>query len=596
MLYRENPRAVRVRPSQGDGGIDVLIPNEQRAGAVDVYQIKKFAENLTSSQKSQIEGSYRRLAEQVSSDDTLIVENWYLLMPLDPTPQNQKWFNGMPGQVLAKLENEAAGLKKAGKSLVTKEQVRRIREWQEDPANSSVWKGLIACESLVADHPSVIDYYLYGGRDRIESTVRQVASLLSTDRELRRDSTGPDVQPIDLKENLRNLQGLLDMDPHFRYGVSLDPNTPELLPEEDLVAATQETDPEGRCLTFRIYTRFDEALNQRPVPVKLNFAFAADSPESQAYDKWRKYGRPTTLPAKITMDLPGGLGGEYLAGQVSIGVPPDRKPYRIRHRLVAADGTPLADITLNMEPATVGPGGNGSWMKGADAAGGSAIECSVDFEGSDAQITTTFGDFTGSDVDDALAVARFLSHWASGNKLEVAGEKGRFFPFMDLGTVTEAPLGEYVLRALEAMSTIQTRITQPIHVPDFFKMTKAELAPILDAAALVAGQELIGTWSETKVQRIENFEQEDVECEILVLDNYAVKINGKELFLGVSSTNLTSARFSFVKEGCVLVPAYNDRFTRRLDVNADRRPPNEPNIKYRRIFRAGPVEESAGPS
>ena len=54
LLCRENPSAVRVRASRGDGGIDVLAPAENGAG-VAVYQVKSFSSNLTASQKAQVE-------------------------------------------------------------------------------------------------------------------------------------------------------------------------------------------------------------------------------------------------------------------------------------------------------------------------------------------------------------------------------------------------------------------------------------------------------------------------------------------------------------------------------------------------------------
>jgi hypothetical protein len=51
LLCRENPSAVRIRPSRGDGGIDVLAPSRDGIG-VAVYQVKSFAGNLTQSQRA----------------------------------------------------------------------------------------------------------------------------------------------------------------------------------------------------------------------------------------------------------------------------------------------------------------------------------------------------------------------------------------------------------------------------------------------------------------------------------------------------------------------------------------------------------------
>lgn len=51
-ICRKNPSARRIRPSRGDGGIDVYVPLGDNH--VVVYQVKKFAENLTSNQLTQI--------------------------------------------------------------------------------------------------------------------------------------------------------------------------------------------------------------------------------------------------------------------------------------------------------------------------------------------------------------------------------------------------------------------------------------------------------------------------------------------------------------------------------------------------------------
>ncbi|MGH3267929.1 MAG: hypothetical protein ACRDN1_02495, partial [Trebonia sp.] len=59
LLCRENPAAVRPRPSRGDGGIDILVPLDN-AGTVAVYQVKSFKFNLTQGQKAQAERSFRR--------------------------------------------------------------------------------------------------------------------------------------------------------------------------------------------------------------------------------------------------------------------------------------------------------------------------------------------------------------------------------------------------------------------------------------------------------------------------------------------------------------------------------------------------------
>jgi predicted AAA+ superfamily ATPase len=70
LLCSRYPNAVRVRPSQGDGGIDVFVPGPAGFGAERaVYQVKKFSENLTSSQKRKIKRSYQRVVDDLPAEE-----------------------------------------------------------------------------------------------------------------------------------------------------------------------------------------------------------------------------------------------------------------------------------------------------------------------------------------------------------------------------------------------------------------------------------------------------------------------------------------------------------------------------------------------
>lgn len=69
------------------------------------------------------------------------------------------------------------------------------------------------------------------------------------------------------------LHAVLDTDPHFRYGISFDPQPPELRPEPGLLAAQQETMQDGRTLTFKIFARSAQSLDERQIPLELMFNF-----------------------------------------------------------------------------------------------------------------------------------------------------------------------------------------------------------------------------------------------------------------------------------------------------------------------------------
>lgn len=105
LLYNKYGRAVRVRPAQGDYGIDVLIPSTAAPEPWDIYQIKKFATNLEPGHKTQIEKSFSRLLLGIVRRGFKI-SNWYLVMPLDPTPDNLNWFADLPEKAI-KLAKKA---------------------------------------------------------------------------------------------------------------------------------------------------------------------------------------------------------------------------------------------------------------------------------------------------------------------------------------------------------------------------------------------------------------------------------------------------------------------------------------------------------
>jgi hypothetical protein len=48
LMCRENPNAERIRPSSGDGGIDVRVPV---GTGFEIYQVKRFAQNLAAARR-----------------------------------------------------------------------------------------------------------------------------------------------------------------------------------------------------------------------------------------------------------------------------------------------------------------------------------------------------------------------------------------------------------------------------------------------------------------------------------------------------------------------------------------------------------------
>ncbi|WP_327097126.1 hypothetical protein OIE68_45935 [Nocardia vinacea] len=551
LLYNEHQRAWRIRPSQGDYGIDVIVPRDVGGSTVwDVYQIKKFALNLDDSQKRQVEKSFRRLMIGLVRRG-FPLGDWYLVMPLDPTTDNLSWFEKMPDTVIDDMFAEnpklAISAEERDKPLTIDEQAI-IRAWRQAPGRIIEWHGLNYCEAMIAKHWYVQDYYLNGGRERLKNAVADVAKILQRDITLRdNDSETSVLTPAEIREHLVRVQGALDGDPHFRYGVSLDPHRPELREERDLLAAAQEIASDGSCLTFRIYQRFDESLNERPIPIRLVYAFEDPGFDQRAFDRWRKYGTPATFPASVDVDLPGGLALTGTASVVRVSAARNRR-YEIRLRVSAPTG-PVGREHLFKMTSTTGPDGTGVWTRGIDASGLITTEGLIDRSGEHGHLSFTLRDTTGLEAAVVLPAMEFLASMTHPNTLQL-GEK--YGPFHDFHQI---PVGQQLihpqgLKYLRALATLQTHTTTPILVPELTNLTVTDFRNVISAASLIEEPVVVGTW--------EPFECDVTNGDLDLDDHYQMAFDSeliteigsqKVTIPGVVTTTMMSARMEDLSDG-----------------------------------------------
>lgn len=174
LISLEEHDAIKIRPSRGDGGIDLIVYPDTET--VNVYQIKKFAENLKSSQKAQIENSWKELLT-TTADLHLKINNWHLVMPLDPTNENLRW----------------------------------AKELVEPSGTKFIWDGLSRVDGWASKHPEVINYYFSNGKEEVSEYAAKLLSLANL----------PDCSdPAILESRLRDLCSNLDkLDPYYAYSV-----------------------------------------------------------------------------------------------------------------------------------------------------------------------------------------------------------------------------------------------------------------------------------------------------------------------------------------------------------------------------------------
>lgn len=544
LVFNEHPRATRIRPSRGDFGVDVLVPHARDASLLDVWQIKSFAVNLDSSQKRQIEDSVQRVLLGLVRRGIRLAD-WYLVMPLDPTLENAiDWFEAMPDVVISRMfaNTELA---------LTDEEKTLIEAWRSAPGRIIDWKGLTYCETLAAKFWFVPDYYLHGGSERIKRAVTEVAKILQRDLTLPTDDTAAAsssiLDPGELREHLTRLGHALDGDPHFRYGVSVDPVAPSLPPEPGLIAAAQEVAPDGMCVTFRIYARFDEAVNERPIPIKLRFQFESGSVEQKAFNEWRKYGKLLTAEVGIDSDLPGGLDGSFEVATATIS-PADGRKGETRYRIVTPNGGVVSELRFSAI-STSGVDRTGVYVEGHDASGLVSIEAHLDVTDQSGKVEFSFGDPTGREAAEVAPAVEFAAGLSQPNRLQIAGKLGPFHPFRDIPEAG-TPLPSFVARYVSALAALQPQTVTPIMIPDLGTVTGEQAHRVFTAAKLLDGQTIIGTWKAFEFETDGSIAIESGgHYQIATIEPLIVTVGDQALSLGATETILLSATLTDVGDG-----------------------------------------------
>lgn len=461
MLCRQFPLANRLRPAQGDGGIDVMVPVGD--GRVDIYQVKGFTGTVTSGQKGQVKDSLDRVAANAN----VSIRDWYLVVPVNPTPPLKfDWFEAL-----------AAG-------------------YDFD----CHWFGLDHCEGLAAAYPEVVSYYLGDGRRDLEQALADLRAI--SPLALSGQTPGQLATLQDLAEPfMAAVESINRSDPHFRYEVMVTKHPPFSLtspppaqPDGLDVAAVVSQGQEGRSgvLTILIFPRYIEALADRPitgdfvVPVDSN-----GSPIDAAASSFLEFGVAGEFAVKdLTADLPGGLGEEATDAVVRVGpVTGDAAaPYELRFVTVNEQGEPLGEALCFMEPATVGVGPNpGVHVKGTSSSGLFEIQLPIRPGEGALTIRFTITGFAGKEPAAIQSDVWFLHSLASASSLRVGRRFGPTTSAASVGETFAALFDERLVRLIDDLAVIQREAVGDLKLPELEEIDSRTTRDIRITATLLRG-------------------------------------------------------------------------------------------------------------
>lgn len=497
LISLEERDAIKIRPSRGDGGIDLIVYLD--AETVNVYQIKKFAENLKSSQKAQIENSWQELSE-TTANLHVKVNSWHLVMPLDPTNENLRW----------------------------------AKELVEPSGSKFIWDGLSRVDGWASKHPEVIDYYFSNGKEEVSEYAAKLLSMANL----------PDCSnPAILENRLRDLCSNLDkLDPYYAYSVhvlseydkrdDLYPRVPGVVMSQILVT------PGAGRIAIDVIEKTPIASMLHPLTFSVKIIAETDDEKEQAQN-FIEYGMPfTSLPAEVidqAYQLPVGRSCDGIRKGIikALDLPASNC---IRTASLFWEG--CGELRLIVDKATHGT--KGVFFSAHDATETFSLnfKCNDSQSGGVINYKFSFNKLANKRSQDVARSYRFLSE-ANDKKVDLRFNDRSilYFNLCITGDLIDKVNDIYSLAI--ALETVNRTADNEMPFPDLCEATRGEISNLRVAARLLDGEAVVYSWEShgfnLEGDEVQNFEYPSLARWIKPL---AVKLGSKEAFCGYAQTTL----------------------------------------------------------
>lgn len=478
-------RGNQIRPSQGDRGIDVQIPTSD---GWRIYQVKRFSTNLAGSAKQQIKESWERFTREVVP--VRDIRSWSLVLPLEPTPQNETWFNEV---------TSGAGFE----------------------VN---WVGRAILDAWAAADPKLTAYFFGGGEDRLHDLM---ATALSGAQPPHGDG---DPLLSSIQQRMQALGSALDeVDPFYRYELELrSGNLADLSPEESmtqferpgLVHSTLEQVDSRQYLITHVIARSEVSVSLRPIKGTYNFTPSTPE-ETAALERWVYYGAPLTNATGSVVKTEGPPGttlapSSSTTAWVISPLEDDQLP-PLEIRLVDSSGTAALTVPVSSATRSGAVRGSGIWLR-AEIGPAAAFEYFVGSEGREDSIVVKTDTAVGASAA-AVAPAVDLISRLPGHSLHLAVQGGSLvmppFTFED-NPVSHAAVGYAAF--IQALMVLQRNTFGRVVVPAPGEVTDGGAKRLLRLAALLDGRRVTGRFSAYPVSSVKFFADWDESERPLIIE------------------------------------------------------------------------------
>jgi hypothetical protein len=463
-VNREHVDSVRITPSRGDGGVDILDRGAGPDGTDEVHQVKSYTEPLSAKQKGEVEDSLNTLMKDPRWAE-LNVKVWYLVTPWDPTPEAEAW----------------------------------LRDVGSVHGVTAVWRGLTYVDQLAATYPDIVDYYLHGGRNQIEEAYKTVTAVFGLEQ---------DGKSLDVPEVVKRIEKALpslDTDPHYRYELRIGEGPlPDVPSRPNLVMSWLAGDVhDGRWTAVDIIARCAASVHERPITITGKFVVESGSDFEKTIRDFFSYGAPFTSPPGVyqgEVDAPGGLGGSLDRATVTTLPVADDLGHNpeLHLEVLDPDGTVLAAVDVDRVDRSQGKDGVRVVLEELHHV--FTIEDRYNLTEERAIRSVRFGDFTGEPVGPVRSALHFVSHCQPPN---VGRLSARHTP-PELGVLDKNLGFEWseemqqtltsTINALDSLAVIQRHTSTPIRVPDFGALPPGQVKRWRFAEKILLGEDVTVTY------------------------------------------------------------------------------------------------------
>jgi hypothetical protein len=357
--------------------------------------------------------------------------SWTLVVPIDPTPAEETWF----------------GTLKAAHSGTRLE-----------------WLGKTWLDEKLARFPDITRYFS-GAADEV---LRLLAEINREDA-LPGDAAG-------LAWQFAGQAGRLnEIDPYYWFEFTI----------------------AGETVTVTAHPKYPDAPRDRPITVTATLQFD-DSPGQQearaALADFLTFGTPATIPpasiAKLAVDAPAGLGGEFQGGTLRLDGTFQPKPGQATTVLLRIPAHPPVRRMISLDIAEQSGGDGGLRLLARDQSGLLTLELRFDFTQRTCQAHLAYR-FHGSALpQDAVPVLRFCAELAAGEEMAVTDPAGNIIAPVS-GSFGPAESEAYI-RCAELLAEVQQLAGTPFPLPTEF--STEDQRDLLYARAILRGETVQAEW------------------------------------------------------------------------------------------------------